>query len=85
MWCYRAMGDSVRTVETYEYCGIETPLERIKRSIMMRWFEPLERMEEEHFVTRAYKSGVRGNRLKGRLRIRWLDRVDQNLRENPET
>ncbi len=41
----------------------------------MRWFGHLERMENEEFVKKVYLSSVEGTDRRGRLLVRWEDRV----------
>ncbi len=52
----------------------------MKRSTL-RWFDHIERMENEEFVKKVYFSSVYGPSKRGRPLGRWEDRVKEHLSE----
>ena len=48
---------------------------------VLRWCGHMERMEEERLVKRIVESDVRGVRLRGRPRMRWMDSLKTELNE----
>ncbi len=42
---------------------------------MLRWFEDIERMEEDRLMKKITRSDVRGVRPKGRPRMGWMDNL----------
>ncbi len=66
----------------YERCGIRGSgsgagcgvVECVKRSTL-RWFGHVERMENEEFVKKVYRSSVEGPNRRGRPLGRWEDQV----------
>ncbi len=58
-------------------CGV---VEWVKRSTL-RWFGHTERMENEEFVKKVYRSSVEGPNRKGRPLGRWENRVKEYVRE----
>ncbi len=51
-------------------------VERVKRSTL-RWFDRIERMENEEFVKKVYRSSVEGPYRRGRPLGRWDDKVKE--------
>ncbi len=52
----------------------------VKRSTL-RWFDHIERMENEEFIKEVYRSSVEGPSRRGRLLGRWEDRVKEYVSE----
>ncbi len=57
-------------------CGV---VEWVKGSTL-RWFGHIERMGNEEFV-KVYLSSVEGTNMRGRLLLRWQDRVKEYVSE----
>ncbi len=55
-------------------------VEWVKRSTL-RWFGHIERMEDEEFVKKVYRSSVEGTNRKERPLGRWEDSVKECLGE----
>ncbi len=47
----------------------------------LRWFDHIERMGNEEFVKKVYRSSVEGTNRRGRPLGRWEDRVKEYLCE----
>ncbi len=58
-------------------CGV---VEWVKRSTL-RWFGHTERMGNEEFVKKLYLSSMEGTNRRGRLLVRWEDRVGEYVSE----
>ncbi len=52
----------------------------MKRSTL-RWFGHIERMENEEFVKKVYRSSVEGSNMRGRPFGRWEDKVKEYASE----
>ena len=55
-------------------------IEKVKRS-SLRWFGHVERMESDRLTKRVYESGVEGERVRGRPRMRLRGGIEGYLRE----
>ncbi len=55
-------------------------MEWVKRSIL-RWFGHIERMENEDFVKKIYRSSVEGPNRRGRPLGRWEDKAKEYVSE----
>lgn len=66
--------------ETYELYGEKTIVAEVK-SARLRWLGHIERMPEERGVKKVYRQKPEGRRLPGRPRKRWLDCVEEDLKE----
>ncbi len=80
--------DGVSTESVHERCGMRgresgvgfSVVEWVKRNTL-RWFDHIERMENEEFVKKVYLSSVEGPNRKGRPIGRWEDRVKKYMSE----
>ncbi len=64
--------------------GVERGVvEWVKRSTL-GWFGHIERMRNEEFVNKVYLSSVEGTNRRGRLLVRWEDRVREYVNERGE-
>ena len=48
---------------------------------VLRWFEHVERMDEEHMAKKVMISDVKRNRCRGRPRLGWMDGIKKALGE----
>ncbi len=55
-------------------------MEWVKRSTL-RWFGHIERMENEEFIKKVYRSSVDGPNRRGRPLGRWEDKVKEYMSE----
>ena len=58
-------------------CGV---VEWVKRNTL-RWFGHLERMEKGEITRRVYESEIEGPGVRGRPPVRWINRVEDYVRE----
>ncbi len=80
--------DGVSNESVYERCGMRGcgsgvghgVVEWVKRSTL-RWFDYIERMENEESVKKVYWSSVEGPNRRGRPLGRWEDRVNEYVSE----
>ncbi len=80
--CGVSRWDGLSNESVYERCGMRRRgigvecdvVEWMKRSTL-RWFDHIERMENEEFVKKVYLSSVKGTNRRGRPVGRWEDRV----------
>jgi hypothetical protein len=75
MNCMRAMCgvsimDRVRNEDVHRRCGSELRIEERMDINVLRWYDHVERMEEERMVKRVYVAKVECSRTRGR----WMDR-----------
>ena len=63
--------------QLYEDADISTEIKRAR----IRWLGHVERMPETRAVRQAFRDHPQGRRLAGRPRKRWLDDVEENLRQ----
>ncbi len=71
--------DRVRNEEVRRRTGFVKKLAERAGQRVLRWFEHVERMEEERSVKKVSRSDVRGVRQRGRPRMGWLDSVMRAL------
>ena len=65
----------VRNEEVRNRAGIERELaSRADRSVL-KWFGHAERMDEYRMATRVLMAEASGGRVRGRLRLGWMDGV----------
>ena len=55
--------------------GIERELASRADQRVLRWFGPMERMDEYHMARRVLMAEVSGGRVRGRSRLGWMDGV----------
>ena len=55
--------------------GIERELASRADQRLLRWFGHVERMDEYHMARRVLMAEVSGRRVRGRLRLGWMDGV----------
>ena len=67
--------DRVRNEEVRRRAGIETELASRAYQRVLRWFGHVERMDEYRMARRVLMAEVRGDRVRGRPRIGWMDGV----------
>ena len=67
--------DRVRNKEVHTRAGIERELASRADQRVLRWFGHVERMDEYRMARRVMKAKVSGGRVRGRLRLGWMDGV----------
>ncbi len=80
--------EGVSNENVYERCGMRvcgggvqcSVVEWMKRSTL-RWFDHIERMENEEFAKKVYMSCAEGFSTRGRPLGRWEDRVKEYMSE----
>ncbi len=80
--------DGLSNESVYKRCGIREHgtevgcglVEWVKRSTL-RWFGHIERMENEEYVKKVYRSSVEGPNRRGRPLGRWEDKVKEYMSE----
>ncbi len=50
----------------------------------VRWFGHTEQMEEGKMTRRAYVNEIEGGNVRGRPPVKWIDRVQEYVRERGE-
>ena len=65
--------DRVRNEEVRRRAGIEMELVSTADQRVLRWFGHVERMDEYRMARRVLMAEVRGGRVRGRLRLGWMD------------
>ena len=78
MKCFRSLVgvsrmDRVRNEEVRRRAGIERELESRADQRVLRCFGQVERMNEYRMTRRVLMAGVSGGRVRGRLRLGWMD------------
>ncbi len=73
------MNGSGENEEVRRRTGVVKELAERAEQRVLRWFEHVERMEEERLVKKVTRSDVRGVRPRGRPRMGWLDSVKRAL------
>ncbi len=61
-------------------CGV---VEEVQQQTL-KWFGHMERMEEGKMTRRVYMSEIEGGNVRGRLPVKWRDRVQEYVRESGE-
>jgi hypothetical protein len=64
-------------MELYEELDIVTDVKRMR----LRWLGHMERMSDDRSTNKLYSNKPEGLRLVGRPRKRWLDEVEQDLKQ----
>ena len=67
--------DRVRNEEVRRRGGIEMKLVSGADQRVLRWFGHVERMDEHRTARRVLMAEVSGGRVRGRLRLGWMDGV----------
>ena len=67
--------DKVRNEEVRIRAGIERELASRADQRVLRWFGHVERMDEYRMARRVLMTEVSGGRVRGRLRLGWMDGV----------
>ena len=67
--------DRVRNEEVPRVAGIERELASRADQIVLRWFGNVERMDECCMARRVFTAEVSGGRVRGKLRLGWMDGV----------
>ena len=67
--------DRVRNQEARRRAGIEKELASRADQRVLRWFGHVERMDEYRMARKVLTSEVSGGRVRGRLRLGWMDVV----------
>ena len=67
--------DRVTNEEVLRRVGIERELASRADQRVLRWFEHVETMDECHMARRVLMAEVSGGRVRGRLRLGWMDGV----------
>ena len=67
--------DRVRNEEVHRRAGIERELASRADQRILRWFEHVERMDDYRMARRVLMAEVSGGRVRGRLRLGWMDGV----------
>ncbi|KAI5707701.1 hypothetical protein M8J77_008053 [Diaphorina citri] len=57
------------------------PLGQKIQESRLRWFGHVERRDEEYVGKRVESLGIGGKRRRGRPKMRWRDKVEEDLRE----
>ena len=65
--------DRVRNEEVRTRAGIEMELASRADQRVLRWFGPVERMDEYRMARRVFMVEVSGGRVRGRPRLGWMD------------
>ena len=58
-------------------CGVSREVDEGIDEGVLRWFDPVERMEKNRIAKRVYVEESAGSRLVVRLRKRWIDTVKE--------
>ena len=58
-------------------CGVSRGVDEGIDEGVLRWFDPVERMEKNRIAKRVYVEESAGSRLVVRLRKRWIDTVKE--------
>ena len=74
-----SLSERLRNEEIRARAGVTNIAEKA-REARLRWFEHIQRMDEEDPVRRTWKKPVRGRRSLGRQRIRWKDVVERDIK-----
>jgi hypothetical protein len=64
-------------MELYDELDIVTEVKRMR----LRWLGCMERISDDRSIKKLYSNKPEGLRLVGRLRMRWLDEVEQHLKQ----
>ena len=67
--------DRFMNEEVRRRAGIERELESRADQRVLRWFGHVERMDEYHMARRVLMAKISGGRVRGRLRLGWMDGV----------
>ena len=67
--------DRVRNEEVRRRAGIERELASRAYQRVLRWFGHVERMDKYRMARRMLMAEVSGGRVRGRLRLGWMDGV----------
>ena len=67
--------DRVRNEEVRRKAGIERELASRADQRVLRWFGPVERMDEYRMARRVLMAEVSGGRVRERPRLGWMDGV----------
>ena len=67
--------DKVRNQEVRRRAGIEKGLASRADQRVLSWFGHVECMDENHMARRVSMAEVSGGRVRGRLRLGWMDGV----------
>ena len=67
--------DRVRNKEVRRGAGIERELANRADQRVLRWFGPVERMDEYRMARRVLMIEVSGGQVRGRPRLGWMDGV----------
>ena len=67
--------DRVRNEEVRRIAGIEKELASRVDQRVLRWFGHVERMDDYRRARRVLTAEVSGGRVRGRLRLGWMDGV----------
>ena len=67
--------DRVRNEEVRRRAGMERELVSIADQRILRWFCHVERMDDYRMARRVLMAEVSGGRIRGRLRLGWMDGV----------
>ncbi len=70
----------MRHVGEGKKCGV---VEEVKRQTL-KWSGHVERMEEGNMTKRVYVSEIKGGNVRGRLPVKWRDRVQEYVTERSE-
>ena len=73
--------DRVRNEEVYDRSGVRMGVDEKMKKRTLEWFGHVERMGEERLAKRIYGGVVRGERQRGRPRLRWTECVGRYLKE----
>ena len=77
--------DIVRNEEVRRRAGISRELESRADQRVLRWFGPVERMDDNRMARRVLMAEVSGGRVRGRPRLGWMDDVKVALRNRGMT
>ena len=67
--------DRVRNEEVHRRAGIERELASRADQRVLRWFGHVQRMDEYRMARRVSMAKVSGGRVRGRMRLGWMDGV----------
>ena len=67
--------DRVRNEERHRRAGIERELASTADQRVLRWFGHVKRMDDYRMARRVLMAEVSGGRVRGRLRLGWMDGV----------
>ena len=73
--------DKVPNARIRQLCGVPKGVDEKIDEGVLRWFEHVERMENDRIAKKVYLGKCAGSRSVGRARKKWFDTVKDYLKE----